>query len=335
MADFYSILGVGRDASIKEIKDAYRRLARRYHPDVNPGDKSAEAKFKQINEAYHVLSDPKTRKDYEEFGENWRRAAQFRQAGAGAGRGPGGAEWFEPTGSRSFGGVEDILGRFGFGTPGRAGGFRTGFGEEQPFGFGGPAATRAAQEVLVEINLAEAFSGTTRLISFNREEPCASCGGTGRRGRGVCATCSGRGASARVVRLEVKIPAGIDEEGRVRIRPSEDAEIILAVSVKPDPRFRREGADLHTDVEVPYVDAILGGEVRVPTLTGQIALKIPPGTSSGKTFRIAGRGMPRMGGGDPGSLFARVAVSVPESVTEEERALIQRLRGMRNGTGVR
>ncbi|MBI4219376.1 MAG: DnaJ domain-containing protein [Chloroflexi bacterium] len=333
MADFYSILGVKRDATLKEIKDAYRRLARRHHPDVNPGDKAAEAKFKQINEAYHVLSDPKSRKDYDEFGENWRHATQFRQAGTRPGQAPG-VEWFESTGSRPGGGFEDILRGFGFGAPGRASGTRTGFEEGSPFGFG-PATARAAQEVPVEINLGEAFSGTTRLISFNKDERCSSCGGTGRRGRGICTICAGRGASSRSMRLEVKIPAGIDNEGKVRIRPSDDTEIILAVAVQPDPRFRREGRDLYTDVDVPYVDAILGGEARVPTLTGQVALKIPSGTTSGKTFRIAGKGMPRLGGGDAGSLFARVAVSVPASISEQERELIERLREMRNGAGVR
>lgn len=336
MADFYSILGVGRDATLKDIKDAYRRLARKHHPDVNPGNRRAEETFKQINEAYHVLSNPKTRKDYDEFGANWRHAEQARQAGAHAGFGgggagqrgaPGGYEWFESTGGRPFEGYEDLLGRFGFGDGGRR------RGPEAPFGFGqaAPAGPRI-QEVPVEVTLDEAYRGTSRLIAFEREERCASCGGTGRRGRGVCSTCAGAGFTSRPARLEVKIPAGIEDGGRVRIRPSEEAEIIFVVSVQPDPRFRRQGADLFTDVEVSFTDAILGGEVRVPTISGQVALKIPAATVAGKTFRIAGKGMPRVGGGDPGSLYAKVAVTVPADVSDEERQLIQRLRELRNGT---
>jgi DnaJ-class molecular chaperone len=329
MADFYSLLGVGRDATLKDIKDAYRRLARKYHPDVNRDDRRAEETFKQINEAYHVLSSPRTRKDYDEFGANWKHAEQLRQAGAGVGFGgnarsqggaPGGVEWFESTRGRPFEGFEDLLGRFSFDDGGRRA------------GAAGTEAGPRVQEVPVEVTLDEAYRGTTRLIAFDREERCAGCSGTGRRGRGVCSSCAGAGLTSRPMRLEVKIPAGIDDAGRVRIRPSEDAEIIFVVSVRPDPTFRRQGADLFTDVEVPFTDAILGGEARVPTISGQVALKIPAATVAGKTFRIAGKGMPRVGGGDPGSLYARVAVTVPKDPSEEERKLIQRLRELRNGT---
>lgn len=331
MADFYSVLGVGREAGPKDIKDAYRRLARRHHPDVNPGDRRAEEKFKQINEAYHVLSDPKTRKDYDEFGENWKHAEQLRQAGTGAGfggarPGNGGFEWFESTGGRPFEGFEDLLGRFGYGSERR--GSR---GAGSPFGFATAPAAPRPQEVPVEITLNEAHGGTTRLVSFDREEPCASCNGTGRRGRGICSACAGAGITSRPTRLEVKFPAGIDDGGRVRIRPSDETEIIFVVKVRPDPRFRRQGADLYTEVAVPFTDAILGGEVRLPTISGQVALKIPARTAAGKTFKITGKGMPRLGGGEPGSLFARVAVTVPEDVSDEELGLVKRLRELRNG----
>jgi len=322
MTEFYAALGVAREATSKEIKDAYRRLARQYHPDVNPGDKRAEEKFKEINEAYHVLSVPQTRKDYDQYGSDWKHAEQLRQAGAGfAGARSGG---YGRPGAAS-GGFDGIFSRFGFGTPTGAGGWGgVEPGDGNGFGYGPGRA--AAPEVRVEVTLSESFTGATRLISFDRHEPCSGCGGSGRRGRGRCASCQGAGGSARQVRLEVKIPSGIEDGGRVRIRPSADSEIILAVTVKGDPRFRREGADLHTTVEVPYLDVILGGEARVPTMTGQIALKIPAGTVAGRTFRIAGKGMPRMGGGEPGSLYATVAVTVPQQLSEQERKLLEQLR---------
>jgi molecular chaperone DnaJ len=330
MADFYSVLGVGRGAPAKEIKDAYRRLARKYHPDVNPGDKGAEARFKQVNEAYHVLSNPKTRKDYDQFGENWKHAEHLRQAGASAGfRGsPGTATgWSDMPGGMPYEVFQDLLGGFGLGGRPRGRGFDSVFA-------GDATGAHPPQTVAVEITLDEAYRGTTRLVSLDREEPCAPCGGSGRRGRGVCSSCSGRGAHVRATRLEVKIPAGIEDGGKVRIRPSGGAEIVFSVAVRPHARFRRDGADLYAEVEVPFTDAILGGEAVVPTMTGRVALKIPAGTAAGKTFRIAGKGMPRVGGGEPGSLFAKVAVTVPEDASEEEKRLIRRLRELRDGARV-
>lgn len=329
MTDYYATLGVERGANAKEIKDAYRRLARQYHPDVNLGDKRAEEKFKQVNEAHHVLSEPKSRKDYDEYGERWKHAAQFREAGASPGARAGGFEFRGSPGGAGFGGFEDLFSRFGLGNaPGDGGRVGVDFG-------GGPfaQARSATPEVKVEIALAEAFAGATRLITFERSEPCGACAGTGRRGRGRCTTCQGAGGAARQARLEVKIPAGIEDGGRVRIRPSEDSELILAVTIRKDPRFRREGADLHSTVEVPYLDAMLGGEVVVPTMTGQIALKIPPGTLAGKTFRIGGKGMPARGSGEQGSLYVAVAVTVPAEQSDEERTLLGRLRELRNGAG--
>jgi DnaJ-class molecular chaperone len=331
MADFYSVLGVGRGAPAKEIKDAYRRLARKFHPDVNPGDKSAESRFKQVNEAYHVLSNPKTKKDYDQFGDNWKHAEQLRQAGARAGvRGGPDAQagWSDMSGGVPYEVFQDLLGGLGFGGRQRGRGFDPSFAGEAA------DSSHPAQSVAVDVTLEEAYRGATRLISLDREEPCEACGGSGRRGRGVCSSCSGRGAHMRATRLEVKIPAGIEDGGKVWIRPSGGTEIVFAVSVRPDSRFRRQGADLYTDVEVPFTDAILGGEAVVGTMTGRVALKIPAGTPAGKTFRIAGKGMPRLGGGEPGSLFARVAVTVPDEMSEEEKRLIGRLRELQDGARV-
>jgi DnaJ-class molecular chaperone len=277
---YYDILGVARDADEKAVRAAYRKLARKLHPDVNPGDKTAEARFKRVNEAYEVLSDARKRKDYDEFGENWRHADEMRKAGAG-GRFGGGSP-FDP-----------------FGNGGRTAGLGDMF---DLFGRGG----RQVLETTAEITLEEAYRGTVRRLTI--------AGPQGPQN------------------IEVRIPAGIDDGGRVRVRPSPETEIHLLVRVLPDRRFRREGVDLHTDVAVPLLDAVLGGEVEVPTMTGRVALKIPPGTQNGRSFRINGKGMPRSGGSGHGDLYATVKVRLPESLTDEERRLFERLRDVRRET---
>ncbi len=206
---FYDMLGVNRDATGKQIRESYRRLARENHPDVNPGDPGAEARFKRVNEAYHVLSDDKRRKDYDEFGEHWQRADDMRKAGPGAGFGARGTRYTVNFGSAAsdFGDIGDL------------GDLLSGFG----VGFGGGAGAgrsrRATQNLDVAITLQEAFSGTKRVVSYRRPESCSVCGGQGFRGRTVCGNCGGSGATDRPVRLEVTIPPGIDEGGKIRLRP--------------------------------------------------------------------------------------------------------------------
>ena len=294
--NFYTSLGVPRDATQKQIKDAYRRLAREHHPDVNPGDSSAEERFKRINEASHVLSDTQRRKDYDEFGSEWAHAEQLREAGAGA--------------RSNGGGFEDIFSQFGFGG---------GVGPQRQRG-------RETQTLSINITLNEAYNGAKRVISYRRAEDCGVCGGQGFRGQTVCANCGGSGQTDRPVRLEVSIPAGIDDQGKIRVRPDQYTEIIVQVRIRPDKRFTRSGSDLRTTVEVPYLDAILGGEVLVPTMTGSVALTVPAGTPNGKVFRLAGKGMPRQGVSDYGTLYATISVLLPADLTEEEQELFQQLK---------
>ena len=319
--DFYSTLGVGRNASQKDIRSAYRHLARKYHPDVNSGDPEAGERFKRINEAYQVLSDEKTRGDYDEFGDNWRHAEQARNFGArgGFGRRPG--VRFQQSDLGDLGGFADygFGDLFGFGS--RATGQRRGATRSRP------------QETDVQITLAEAYSGATRLVSYEAASPCTSCGGTGRRGSAICAACRGAGAEVRPVRLEVKIPPGIDDGGRIRLRPAPDVELTLRARVRPDSRFRREGSDLHVEVPAPYLDVILGGEVEVPTMTGRVMLTVPPGSQNGRSFRLSGKGMPRLGGGAPGALVATLRVVLPQSVDGDEKELFEQLRRMQDGRG--
>ncbi len=311
--DYYKVLGVDKNASQKDIQKAYRKLARKYHPDVNPDDKEAEEKFKDINEANEVLSDPEKRKRYDELGRYYQQY----------GRGPGTSG---PT--RAAGGdgrraqystmsEEDLNDLFGGASP-----FSDFF--ETFFGSGISDATRRrtrttgrAQrnvyapeeqdvETEVDVTLAEAYQGATRM--FELTEPDGS-----------------------TRRLEVKIPAGVDEGSRIRITgqglqgASGRGNLYLRVHILPDPRFTREGTTLRTRVDVPLATAVLGGEVHVPTPDGRrLLLRIPPGTQNGKTFRLRGQGMPALGQPDKrGDLYVEVNVVLPTHLNDEQRRLFE------------
>jgi curved DNA-binding protein len=302
--DYYKILGVPRTASDKEIKAAFRKLARQYHPDVRPGDKEAEEKFKEINEANEVLSDPEKRKKYDELGADWQRYQQsggrpeeydFRRWQSG----PGGArvEYATP---------EDLADLFGDENP-FSDFFSTLFGGRPP---GGQARPRRGPdlEARVQLTFDEAFRGASRSIELD-----------GRR-------------------IEARIPPGARTGSRVRLAgqaPSTSGgpagDIYLVVEVEPDPRFERRGDDLHTDVPVDFYTAALGGEARVPTPEGAVALKVPPRTQSGRTFRVKGKGMPIPGGQGRGDLFARVQIVLPENLSAEEERALRELAARRGG----
>lgn len=322
--DYYQILGVSRNASEKEIKQAYRRLARKHHPDVNPGDKSAEAKFKEINGAYEVLSNPEKRKKYDQFGDQWEYAEQFAKGG-GQERvrwdfGKGGTT-FEYGDVGDFGDVfSSLFGDAGIGSRTRRGPQR---GQDI--------------ESSIEVSLEEAYHGSKRVIQLQGEEPCAACGGTGKVGNRVCTICSGAGVKVIPRRLEVKIPAGVKDGSRIRMAGEgvqgraggSKGDLYLVVKVLPHKLFERKGDDLYSEVSVPLATAMLGGEVGLATLNGRLSLKIPPETQNGKVFRLAGKGMPQLGNANYGSLFAKVKVVLPTSLTEEERKLFERLRSLR------
>ncbi len=310
--DYYQILGVKRDASAKEIRQAYRRLARKLHPDVNPGDKAAEARFKEVNAAYEVISDPEKRKKYDRYGEHWEHADQIEAAQRQGGfRGQTGGKSFSfDVDGEGLGGIFDSL-------------FR-GFG-------GGRRATRPraqAVEAPVELTLEEAYQGTARSLQLQGPELCVTCGGSGQIAGAVCHVCEGQGAVVRPRRIEAKIPPGVHDGSRIHIGGGKLGDVYLRVSVRPHKRFQRRGADLHTDVTVPLVDAVLGGEAKVPTLKGQVVLTIPRLTQNGKVFRLAGLGMPHLHGDGKGSLYAKVNVALPEKLSERERKLFEELRGL-------
>lgn len=326
--NLYEALGVPRTATEKEIRSAYRKLARKYHPDVNPNDRTAEARFKEMNAANEVLSDPEKRRKYDKYGDRWEMAdqieeAQKRQSSAGWPRqgSPGGAT--ESAGD--FGSIFDSL-----------------FRRER----GGPrahAANRRGQDVEtpVEVSLDEAFNGTTRTLSLQSQEVCRTCGGTGEVANAVCHTCEGMGQFVRPRRLEVKVPAGVKTGSRVRVagegRPGVGAgsngDLYLVVTVLAHSRFERKGDDLYVDVNVPYTAAVLGGEVEVATMTGRVALRIPELTQNGRQIRLKAKGMPVLGSPTArGDLFARIRIELPDHLSPEERTHFEALRDLRVGT---
>ncbi|MFC1870038.1 DnaJ C-terminal domain-containing protein [Chloroflexota bacterium] len=294
--DYYNILGVNRSANEREIKQAYRKLARRYHPDVNPGDKSAEAKFKEINGAYEVLSDKESREKYDQFGDQWQYADQVKQA----------RQQQAPFWGSSRGG-DNV--RFSFGNDDLSSLFGDLFRRSGGTTRRRQAYPRRGQDVEypVEVTLEEAYNGASRLISFD---------GGGR--------------------IEAKIPPGVQTGSRVRLagkggqgRGGASGDLYLVVSVKPHPHFERKDDDLHVEVAVPLTVVVLGGEVPVPSLKGVVMLKIPPETQNGRVFRLVGKGMPHLGKSSHGDLHAKVKVALPANLSPQEKKLFEQLKELR------
>lgn len=308
--DYYKILGVDKKATDKEIKAAYRKLARKYHPDMNPDNPQAEARFKEINEANEVLGDPQKRAKYDQLGADWQH---WQQTG---GR-PGDFDWSQweaagPGGGRvniRYGSPENLEDLFDGGTFSDF--FTSIFGSSMAGGTRrGPGGFNAAQmgqdlEQEVEISLSEAYHGAARLLNKN-----------GRR-------------------LEVKIPSGAKTGTKVRMRGEggeglmggQAGDLYLKVKVAADPRFERKENDLHVTVTVDLYTAVLGGEVRVPTMTGEVTLKIPAGSQNGQSIRLRGKGMPRLGKtGEYGDLYAKLEVRLPTKLTPRQQELFEQLR---------
>ncbi|HEY5792567.1 MAG TPA: molecular chaperone DnaJ [Chthoniobacterales bacterium] len=348
--DYYEILLVERTAEADEIKRSYRKLAVKFHPDKNPGDKDAEEKFKELGEAYDVLMDPEKRAAYDRYGH-----AAFQQAG---GRGAAGGGFHDPF---------DLF-REVFGGGGGGGGIF-----EQFFGGGADSSGRQRGSDLrydLQITLEEAASGCEREIEIRKLDTCESCHGSGAqkgsnvvtcstcRGRGQvvssrgffqvaqtcphcqgtgrvvekpCKTCAGEGRHEKTSRLKIKIPAGIEEGSRLRsagageagIRGGTPGDLYVVVHVKQHRLFERDGHDLHCEIPLPFTAAALGGEIQVPTLSGAVNLKIPAGTQSGAVFRIRGNGMPALGSAARGDLYAKVAVEVPTRLNAQQREKLQ------------
>lgn len=356
--DYYEVLGIGKNATDAEIKSAYRKLAKKYHPDLNPGNKEAEEKFKEVNEANDVLSDPQKRQRYDQFGFAGVDPNYAAANGGGAGGFGGG-----------FGGVDlgDIFGDI----------FGGGFG-----GFGGGSSTRTANaprkghdiQASVILTFEEAAHGCSKKITINRQDTCPDCGGTGAAkgtspetcpdcggrgyvvtqqrtpfgvmqsqqpcshcgGRGTiirnpCKTCRGTGKTAARKSLEINIPAGIDDDQNIALRGQGDAgsnggpagDVIVHVTVKADPMFERDGYDVTIHVPITFSQAVLGDDVEVPTVDGRIVQHIPEGTQSGTKFRLRGQGIQYLNGRGRGDQYVIVDVEIPKKVTRAQREALK------------
>lgn len=346
MKDYYAILGVSRDADQEQIKKAYRRLARRYHPDVTGGDRESEVRFKEINEAYEVLGDPDKRHRYDLFGEEGLAASPFDRGFDGF-AGP-------------FG---DIFNLFFGGGQGRA----------------RASSPRRGSDLLavVELELEEAYSGKKREIQVPRHESCPQCGGSGlEKGYGhdlcpdcggegrftrtrrsafgtftstatcrrcggsgeinthPCGLCEGRGIREIVDRVEVDIPAGVVDGDRIRIPGRGEAgqlggppgDLFVEVRIREHDAFARHGRDLHAAVSVDMVEAALGTEIPIPTLDGEERLRVPPGSQPGDVFRLRGKGMPEVRSRARGDLYLTLEVRIPERLTAEQKRLLREFR---------
>lgn len=353
--DYYQVLGVSRSATEKEIKQAYRGLARKHHPDVNPGNKVAEEKFKEISGAYEVLSDPDKRKKYDAFGHDWARA----QPGGGP---PPHAQDFRPgTGDvrfdfgdgRGMGGLEDLfqgfMGGFGGGAgPGRAQGQdlqhklevsldEAYHGGQRRFSITAPAecptCNGTGAEPGANVAVCPACGGSGRAKGFSLgPNVCARCQGTGRTVTQSCHTCHGAGVVERPRTVTVTIPKGVDEGNKLRIAGQGSpgigggpaGDLYLLVHMKPHPVLKRQANDLTVELPLTIGEAALGAEVEVPTMKDRVKLTVPAGVQSGQKLKLGGLGMPRRSGGF-GDLYARVKVVVPRNLSDRERELIEEL----------
>jgi len=352
--DYYETLGVSKEADDKDIKKAYRKLAMKYHPDKNAGDKESEEKFKEINEAYQVLSDPQKRRAYDQFGHAGVDGGGFGQGGYGQGFGGG------------FGGFEDIFGDV--------------FGDMFGGGFGGSARRRNAPQkgndirYDARIKFEEAAFGVDREIKIDRQEECEVCGGSGAkpgtsrktcptcggsgeiktykdtmfgrmvsattchtcRGEGTiveqpCENCQGRGRVRKTKKIEIKIPAGVDDgsviklsgEGEPGLRGGPRGDLYVAISVEPHELFKRDGYDIYYDIPITFVQAALGDEIEVPTLDGKVKYKVAEGTQSGTVFRLKGKGVPHLRTGARGDQYVKVVVEVPRSLSEKQKEILR------------
>jgi DnaJ-class molecular chaperone len=342
--DYYKTLGVERTATDKEIKSAYRKLARKHHPDVNPGNKDAEKRFKEINEAYQVLGDPEKRKKYDRLGADWQRgeaeeelrrryAAQGGAPGGGLGAGAG-AEDFSDFFASFFGG--------GFG--GRRA--RGGMGGFEAYDFAHREAKAPDLHAEVQVTLAQAARGGKRRLELTANDDCPVCKGTGMvmqeermgqarvvRSAQPCIRCGGTGVIANRRTLEVTIPAGSIDGTRMRLagqggrgpRPELNGDLFLTIRIQPDPVFKLSGRDLRVELPVWDYEAALGAEVTVPTLDGRLSLKVPAGSQTGKVLRLRGKGLPGRGKEPAGDLLYELKVLAPENLTEAEHDLLRNL----------
>ena len=339
--DYYQVLGVPKSAAEKDIKSAYRKLARKWHPDANPNNqKPAEEKFKEIQEAYEVLGDAEKRRKYDALGSDWQRAAQQAEQ----------QRRYRTQQQEDFN-----FSNFGFNTSGAGAGAGGPSGFSDFFdaffsGMGGAGRRAGSQrfqqrgqdlETTLDLSIREAYEGGHKSVALQIEDLCPQCRGTGTVGKAICSKCHGTGRLLETKRFDVTIPRGVREGQRIRlagqggtgIGGGPKGDLFLVVHFAEDEKYERKGDDLYIDLPVSIYDLILGGEVRVPTMGGDVTMTVPPGTQSNKLLRLTGKGMPHPKGGGSGDQYVRLIGTVPQNLSEKELKLYRELAALRNGKG--
>lgn len=332
--DYYQILGVPKNAPEKDVKSAYRRLARKWHPDANPdSQQAAEEKFKEIQEAYEVLGDPDKRRKYDMLGSNWQQAA--RQAEQ----------------QRRYRNTQNETFNFNFGDfgGGAATGGPSGFSDFFDMFFSGIGKRNTAQssglrrgqdlETTIELNLRDVYDGGKKAVSLQVEDVCPRCRGTGTDRGQLCMNCHGTGHLITNKKFEVTIPKGIGEGQRIRlagqggvgIGGAPNGDLFLIVKLLDDPTYKRKGDDLYVDLPVNVYDLVLGGDVKVPTMAGQVTMTIPSGTQNNRLLRLGGKGMPKVRDSGAGDQYVRLIGHLPTDLTDKEKKLFRELSAIRNG----
>ena len=323
--DYYEVLGVKRDATDEQIRQAYRKLARKHHPDVNPGDKVAEDRFKEINEANEVLSDPGKRKRYDQLGSNWKNGAEFTPP---PGWGRVNVE-FDDLGSMFGGGGFSDFFETLFG-----GGKTTDPGESRRRGTRPRTGRGQDAEAEMEISLADAHGGGRHRITLQGTRPCSACGGKGIASSGVvCTVCRGAGSVLSPKTIDVNIPPAARDGSVIKVSKhgqagaSEPGDLYIKLKIKPHPIFAVSGDDITAEVPISASEAVLGATIEVPTMDGKAEVKIPAGSQSGQRLRLRGQGLNKRGGGR-GDLYVRLKVVVPTHPTDREKELYRELSGV-------
>ena len=339
--DYYEVLGVSRTASEDQIKKAYRKLARTHHPDLNPGDKAAEERFKELQTANEVLSNAENRKNYDKYGENWRHAEQYEAAEAANARraeSPFGAGNYQRTNQADGSNYDFGNFDFNFGDAGAAGG---GIFDELFNRANRGNARRTADrergrdvEATLELSLEDAHRGGRHSLQLQTSVVCPTCGGSGViAGGAICPTCSGSGRVIEPKTIEVNIPAGVRDGATLRLAGQGGAgaggtaagDLYLKIRIRPHPKFQVTGDNLETEISVQPWEAVLGAKVQVPTIDGQVEMSVPPNSQNGSRLRLRGQGLNKRGGGR-GDEYVRIKIVVPQKASDEERRLYEELR---------
>jgi DnaJ-class molecular chaperone len=334
--DYYALLGVPKGAAEKDIKSAYRKLARKWHPDTNPENpKQAEEKFKEISEAYEVLGDPEKRRKYDALGSDWQRAASQAE---------------QQRQHRTRYNEQDLGFDFGHAGTGGAGAGPSGFSDFFDMFFSGIGRRQTTHsttfsqrgqdlETTIELSLRDAYDGGKKAVSLQVEDLCPACRGTGTDNGRLCTRCSGTGRVLVTKKFEVSIPKGIGDGQRIRLASQggvgigggANGDLYLIVKLLDDSTYKRKGDDLYVDLPVPLYELVLGGEVKVPTMAGQVTMTIPEGTQNNRLLRLTGKGMPKVKNAGAGDQYVRLIGQLPQTLTDKEKKLFKELAALRNG----